>query len=47
MIETLHMEKRSMPVCLTPDQIKKIENFGKRKGALNTSQALEKMLDEA
>jgi len=33
MNETLHMEKRSMPVCLTPDQIKKIENFGRRKGA--------------
>ncbi len=40
------MEKRSMPVCLTPDQLKKIEDFGKRKGALNSSQALEKILEE-
>ncbi len=40
------MKKRSMPVCLTPDQLKKIEDFGKRKGALNTSQALEKILEE-
>ena len=40
------MEKRSMPVCLTPDQLKKIEDFGKRKGELNTSHALEKILEE-
>jgi len=40
------MEKRSMPVCFTKEQHKIIEEFTKRKGMLNTSQALEKILSE-
>ena len=38
------MEKRSMPVCFTEEQLKMIEGFAKRNGMLNTSQALEKIL---
>jgi len=39
------MEKRSMPVCFTEKQYKMIEEFAKRNGMLNTSQALEKILN--
>ncbi|HUT05731.1 MAG TPA: hypothetical protein VMW74_03460 [Nitrosopumilaceae archaeon] len=38
------MEKRSMPVCFTKEQHKMIEEFAKREGMLNASQALEKIL---
>jgi len=38
------MEKRSMPVCFTEEQHKMIEEFAKRNGMINTSQALEKIL---
>jgi len=38
------MERRSMPVCFTEKQYKMIEEFAKRNGLLNTSQALEKIL---
>jgi len=38
------MEKRSIPVCFTEKQYKMIEEFAKRNGMLNTSQALEKIL---
>jgi hypothetical protein len=38
------MEKRSMPVCFTEKQYKMIEEFAKRNGMINTSQALEKIL---
>ena len=34
-----------MPVCFTKRQYEMIEEFAKRNGMLNTSQALEKMLD--
>ena len=40
------MEKRSMPVCFTKDQYKMIEMYAKKKGLLNTSQGLEKLLDD-
>jgi hypothetical protein len=40
------MEKRSMPVCFTEEQHKMIEEFAKKNGMLNTSQALEKILTE-
>ena len=33
-----------MPVCFTTEQYKIIEEFAKRNGMLNTSQALEKIL---
>jgi len=40
------MEKRSMPVCFTEEQHKMIEEFAKRNGMINTSQALEKILSK-
>jgi len=33
-----------MPVCFTTKQYKMIEEFAKKNGMLNTSQALEKIL---
>ena len=33
-----------MPVCFTEEQHKMIEEFAKRNGMINTSQALEKIL---
>jgi|TARA_B100000131_G_scaffold271165_1_gene271366 hypothetical protein len=42
----LNMEKRSMPVCFTTEQYKKIEEIAKKKGMLNSSQGLEKLLSE-
>ena len=35
-----------MPVCFTEKQYKMIEAFAKRNGMLNTSQALEKILNK-
>jgi len=35
-----------MPVCFTAEQHKMIEEFAKKNGMLNTSQALEKILSE-
>ena len=35
-----------MPVCFTAEQHKMIEEFAKRNGMVNTSQALEKILSE-
>jgi hypothetical protein len=43
---TLCMDKRSMPVCFTNEQYKKIEEIAKKKGMLNSSQGLEKLLSE-
>ena len=40
------MENRSMPVCFSEKQYKMIEAFAKRNGMLNTSQALEKILNK-
>ena len=34
-------EKRTMPVCFTSDQLKLIEEYAKRRGMLNVSQAIE------
>lgn len=38
------MKKYSTPVCFTKEQYKAIEEFAKRNGMLNASQALEEML---
>ena len=46
MMKRTCMEKRSMPVCFTEKQYKKIEEIAKKNGMLNASQAIEKMLDE-
>jgi hypothetical protein len=37
-------QKRTMPICFTSDQLKLIEEFAKRKGMLNVSQAIEHLV---
>jgi hypothetical protein len=37
------MQERTMPVCLTPDQLKTIEEYAKKKGMLSASQAVEEI----
>jgi hypothetical protein len=37
------MHERTMPVCFTPDQLKVIEQYAKKKGMLNASQAVEQL----
>jgi hypothetical protein len=39
-------EKRTMPVCFTSDQLRLIEEYAKRKGMLNVSQAIEDLITE-
>jgi hypothetical protein len=36
-------KKRTMPVCFTPDQLRMVEEYGKKKGMLNASQAIEEL----
>ncbi|AIF84906.1 hypothetical protein NTE_02868 [Candidatus Nitrososphaera evergladensis SR1] len=36
--------KRTMPICFTPDQLKVVEEYAKKKGMLNASQAIEELL---
>jgi hypothetical protein len=37
-------EKRTMPICFTSDQLKMIEEYAKRRGMLNLSQAIEDLI---
>jgi hypothetical protein len=37
-------EKRSMPICFTPAQIKLLEGYAKKNGMLNSSQAVEEIV---
>jgi hypothetical protein len=37
-------DKRTMPICFTSDQLKMIEDYAKRKGMLNLSQAIEHLV---
>ena len=39
--------QRTMPVCFTKEQLERIEEYGKRHGMLNASQALEKLVEDA
>jgi hypothetical protein len=39
----LGMKERTMPICITPDQLKVIEEYAKKKGTLNASQAIEEL----
>ena len=41
------MKTRSMPVCFSEKQYKMIEEFAKKNGMLNASQALEKLLSKS
>ncbi len=36
-------EKRTMQVCFTPEQLKMVEKYAKKKGMLNASQAIEEL----
>ena len=36
-------DKRTMPVCFTPEQLKTVEEYAKKKGMLNASQAIEEI----
>ena len=47
MSQTSIMEKRSMPICFTEKEFKLIEEFAKKNGMVNASQAVEKILNEA
>ncbi len=40
----MNNEQRSMPICFTPDQIKVLENYAKKKGMLNYNQAVEEII---
>lgn len=40
------MAKRTMPVCLTADQYKKLEEIAKLNGMVDAGQAVEKILRE-
>ena len=40
------MSKRTMPICFTEAEFKRISEFAKKHGMLNASQAVEKMIDE-
>jgi hypothetical protein len=35
------MSEKTMPVCFTPEQLKAVEEYAKKKGMLNASQAIE------
>jgi hypothetical protein len=35
--------KRTMPICFTPDQVRLLEDFAKKNGMLNLSQAVENL----
>ncbi|MDQ3854424.1 MAG: hypothetical protein M3299_16525 [Thermoproteota archaeon] len=37
-------KRRTMPICFTSDQLKLIEEYAKRKGMLNVSQAIEDLI---
>jgi len=40
------MIKRTMPICFDIAEYKKIEKYAKKLGMVNTSQAVENILDE-
>ena len=40
------MTKRTMPVCSDSEQYKFIERYAKKRGMINASQAVEKILEE-
>jgi hypothetical protein len=36
--------RRTMPICFSSDQLKLIEEYAKRRGMLNVSQAIEELV---
>jgi hypothetical protein len=45
-IKAMASSKRDMYVCFLENEIRFLEDYARRKGALNISQALESLLDE-
>ena len=39
-------DKRTIPVCFKPEELKLIENFAKKLGMVSSSQAIEKIVSE-
>lgn len=39
-------DKRTIPVCFKPEELKLIENSAKKLGMVNSSQAIEKIVSE-
>ena len=39
--------KRSIPVCFKPEQLKMLEDYAKKEGLLNYSQAVEKLIQKS
>jgi phenolic acid decarboxylase len=37
-------EKRTMPICFTSDHLKLMEEYAKKRGMLNVSQAIEDLI---
>lgn len=37
-------QRRTMPICFTPEQAKLLEKYAKEKGMLNFSQAVEQLI---
>lgn len=42
-MQTFESDRRTMPVCFTPEQLKVVEEYAKKKGMLNASQAIEEL----
>ena len=40
------MTKRNMPICCDAEQYKMIEKYAKKRGMINASQVIEKILGE-
>ena len=40
------MTKRTMPICCDTEQYELIEKYAKKRGMINASQAVEKILEE-
>ena len=40
------MTKRNIPICCDAEQYKMIEKYAKKRGMINASQAVEKILEE-
>jgi hypothetical protein len=40
------MKERTMPVCFSPDQLKLVEEYARKKGMLNSGQAIEELAEK-
>ena len=43
MVLLIMEDKRTIPVCFKPEELKLIEDFAKKFGMINSSQAIEKI----